>query len=128
MLGRLDAMRTPRTVSGPIQGDLLAGDLTLPAQVELSGDTTIIADRVLLSGHGLRVVAHGHALRIFPVTAITPGAQTASTGSGALPMALAAITPVIFDTSGEAGKDALGKGSDGTDGTSGIDGEDGAPG
>src|SRR5262245_11327282 len=55
-----------KTVKQPLRGKVLARTLHLPARIELSADTAIIADSVVLAGRTLTVQAHGHKLTILP--------------------------------------------------------------
>jgi hypothetical protein len=47
---RLVEVRGARAVTGPVQGDVVAGTVTLPDRLVLTGDTTIVARWVALTG------------------------------------------------------------------------------
>jgi ricin-type beta-trefoil lectin protein len=100
-----------RELRGALAGDVLAGTAQLPAVIELAGDTTILARRILLTGRSLRVHANGHRLRLYPVDAVV--------GGGTAP----AAAPITMDVSGARGGDGS-PGSEGSDGSAGSDGLD----
>jgi hypothetical protein len=110
----LAGLQGTRTVTGKVEGSLAAGVVTLPASIELTGDTTIIAREIVLTARTLDVTG-GHALRLYPVTRLTappangPTGQAATTADG---------PPIAINQGGAAG----------APGTAGAAGRNGAPG
>ena len=68
-------------MQGALRGDIVAGTARLAASVELAGDTTLVARRVVLSGRSLTVQANGHRLRVYLVKGV-PGEGWTSGGAG----------------------------------------------
>jgi hypothetical protein len=120
VLSALAALHADRSITAPVQGSVLAGTLHLPATMELTGDTTLVANTLALSARSLRVHAHGHTLHLFPINAITaPAPRATSAGAASL-----AATSITIDLSGTRGTD----GSNGGYGQSGEPGNAGYPG
>jgi hypothetical protein len=70
-LGRLVAAdRSTRSVAGSAEGVVVAGTVRLPEHLELTGDLTIVAERILLASRTFRVTGR-HALHLYPVTSLT---------------------------------------------------------
>ncbi len=113
-LARLPEMRTDRTLASRSSGLIVAGTLRVPAKVELTGATTIVANQILLTGD-VWITTHGHDISLFPVKA------PRLTGTGAP----ARITiDASEDQSGQQGE----QGPIGSTGSTGRPGNNGAPG
>jgi hypothetical protein len=117
----LSTLSGARNLTGKLSGSVAAQTVTLPAGIELSGDTTIVAKEIIVTGGTLRVDGHGHTLRLYPIATLgsAPGSAPGS--------AKAAVHSVItIDTSGRTGQRGGngGNGSDGSGGLSGLDGWD----
>src|SRR5262249_16976110 len=105
---RLDGLRGNATVGRVLSGQVLAGTVRVPATVELAGDTTIIARDLVFAGRTrLRVISHGHPLRLYPVDPLRVEGST-----------------ITIDSSGNGGT----TGATGWQGQNGFRGWDGRPG
>lgn len=105
-----------RMLDGVVQGYVLAGTARVAADIELSGDTTIVARRVEFAGGALRVNSHGHSLRLYPVEAAGMTAKNRT-----------AAVPIPIENNGPAGTVGS-RGSAGFDGSDGNGGQSGSPG
>jgi len=121
LLAGMAGMKGTQTVTAPVHGAVLAGTVNLPATITINGDTTIIAQRIVLGSRTLRVVG-GHALHLYPVAGLTAPPQAHAAARQAGPVAAqAAGLPITIDNSGSPG-------SAGAAGPAGNDGRDGFPG
>lgn len=92
-------MRGKRTLSGKTQGTVLAESVTLPANLQLSGDTTIVARKIIAATGTVQVDSGGHTIRLYPVESLSSG-----------------VSPVItINASGR--RDSDGDGTSGGNGT-----------
>ncbi len=115
MLARLG----DRTVTGALRGRVLADTLYLPARLVITGDTTIVARRLVFAGAPARITTGGHALHVYPVSAVVlPGHAKPGAGINA---------DVVIDASGQPGAEGS-YGAAGTFGWSGTGGANGWPG
>lgn len=107
-------LRGVRGLTTPVGGTVLAGTVTVPGTIELTGDTTIIAREVVLATGSVRVHGKGHTLRIYPVASLR---------------SLGAQETITIDYTGTAGLTGV-NGPKGGDGEAGSRGEPGqhAPG
>ncbi|HEX6683226.1 MAG TPA: hypothetical protein VF062_10540 [Candidatus Limnocylindrales bacterium] len=96
-----------RAITGPLSGLVVASGLRLPEKVEVNGDLVIVADRVEFAGTNPRIVTHGHALTVLPVSGVRIGA--------------AAAGEITIDTSGQPGAN----GPAGQGGRGGVAGQNG---
>jgi len=98
-------LRGKRTLSGKTQGTVLAESVTLPANLQLSGDTTIVARKIIAATGTVQVDSGGHTIRLYPVESLSSG-----------------VSPVItINASGRRGTNGF-DGSWGATGTFGFGG------
>jgi hypothetical protein len=109
-LADLSALKASQTPKGPLSGRIVAGTLRLPARVEVTADTTILARTIEFAGSPARIVTHGHGLTLLPIDAVRTGRSTAT--------GLAAQGHIVIDSGGP----------DGTAGTIGFTGATGPTG
>lgn len=112
LFARLPELRRSLTLRGPLRGTIVAGTLRLPDTVELSGDTTILARRIVFAGRSPRIACHGCHLRLLPIESIRTGAGLDG----------GTVTIDVTGTTGETGLEG-GYGWDGYHGNQGDDGE-----
>jgi len=131
LLARVPAMRASVSVAGPVHGALLAGTMHLPSEITLTGDTTIVAEQIVLASRTLRVLG-GHAIHLYPVLSlIAPGETHGAAQRGTAPGGVRGATETAAAPTGgqtitidNSGRD----GSAGATGTSGAIGGVGTPG
>jgi len=116
-LRALPQWRETRTVSGPLSGRVVAGTVRLPATVEVTADTTIVADRVEFAGRTVSIVTRGNDFRLLPVTAVQGGGAVAKAN-------VSAVSVITINTSGgegQTGGPGTRSGNDAPDGNRGAD-------
>jgi hypothetical protein len=129
---KMPELRTTAKPTGLLSGTIVAGTINLPATIELSGDTTILARQLVFEGRDIRITARGHHLRVLPIDTVTAQAQAQGRAALAGPFGRSSITIDVsgaagetFDESGTPGGKGLdgGRGYDGWHGDDGDDGE-----
>ncbi len=82
-LDQMPEMKRTRTTSNKIKGVQLANILHLPAELEITGDTIILARNLVFSGKDVKIVGH-HDLLVFPLDSVLAPTENAQ---GAAPRA-----------------------------------------
>jgi hypothetical protein len=128
---------TLREITGPVAGRIAANTVRLPATLELTGDTTILAGTIQFAAANPRIVTNGHAITLRPVEPMRTAGTIRIDTSGAAGNSGAAGRPGDAGSAGQRGWDGYtdgcypwngGSGSDGFPGTYGFAGGPGAQG
>lgn len=125
-LAEMPELQRTMSLSGPLQGRIVAGTLRLPAAVELSAATTIVARTIEfekpdgVAPGGVRIVTHGHDLTVLPIDDV----RTVRTVHTARISDAGVQEHVTVDASGQQGS----PGSQGFSGFTGASGSSGFPG
>jgi hypothetical protein len=122
VFAKLPALRTDLRVTTPLAGQVAARTLYLGPSTRLAADTTIVAERVVISGRPARIRTGGHDLRLYPIAGVEIRGPAAAAGTRATD-----ADTVEIDATGQDGAQGF-SGFPGADGDPGEDGESGVDG